>query len=124
MIAINLGRTLFFDVLFCQKGLPDEQTRLLRSINDNEALLSINFCEAENYNLLVGQPIDLFINIASMQEMDPPVVNNYFNYMRLSNSENVYFYCCNRIEKILPDGTVTKFFEYPCHGALINLEVQ
>jgi hypothetical protein len=25
----------------------------------------------------------------------------------------VYFYCCNRLEKTLPDGTITRFRNYP-----------
>ncbi len=63
--------------------------------------------------------MDLFINIASMQEMDMNVINNYFNYMRQSSKDNTYFYCCNRAEKILPDGSKIKFNDYPWYRAKI-----
>ena len=71
------------------------------------------FIEAENYSLLENLEVDLFINIASMQEMNPKVIDNYFKYMRSSKKSPCYFYCCNRLEKELPDGTITKFINYP-----------
>jgi hypothetical protein len=57
-----------------------------------------------------------------MQEMNPPVIANYFEYMRGSKAEEKYFYCCNRLEKVLPDGTITKFNEYPWNGCEILLD--
>ena len=49
-----------------------------------------------------------------MQEMDPQIIEEYFNDLRsvVANNE-MYFYCANREEKLLPDGTVTRFSEYP-----------
>ncbi|MCK9580475.1 MAG: putative sugar O-methyltransferase [Methanoregula sp.] len=122
IISVNLGRTLFFDVLYTKKGLPDEETLLLTSENYKNSLASLNFCEAERYELLCDQPVDLFINIASMQEMDPVIIRTYFNYMRQSRSGKVYFYCCNRERKVLPDGTVSEFSEYPWDDARILLD--
>ena len=72
----------------------------------------IIFWEAENYLALSSLPVDLFINIASMGEMDMSVVRNYFKIMR-SSSGKKYFYCCNRVDKILPDGEAVRFVEYP-----------
>ena len=80
---------------------------------------SIIFLEAEKYHLLKGLPVDLYINMTSMQEMDPITVNMYFEYMRGSSSDNVFFYCCNRIEKCLPDNTIVKFMEYPWEDSKI-----
>ena len=54
---------------------------------------------------------DVFINIASMQEMDPHIIQKYFQMIRHQPQET-YFYCCNRVQKTLPDGTITRFFEY------------
>jgi hypothetical protein len=48
-----------------------------------------------------------------MQEMDDAVIKNYFRFMRAGIFEKKYFYCCNRVEKRLPDGNVTRFAEYP-----------
>ena len=46
-------------------------------------------------------------NIASMQEMNMPQINGYFSCLRmLAKHNDVYFYCCNRDEKTLPDGTL------------------
>ena len=71
------------------------------------------FIEAENYSLLENLEVDLFINIASMQEMNPEVIDKYFKYMRSSKKSPCYFYCCNRLEKELPDGSIIKFINYP-----------
>ena len=37
----------------------------------------------------------------------------YFKYMRSSKKSPCYFYCCNRLEKELPDGSIIKFINYP-----------
>ena len=49
-----------------------------------------------------------------MGEMNPPVVAAYFDDMRaIAHERDVLFYCCNRQEKKLPDGVVTRFADYP-----------
>ena len=48
-----------------------------------------------------------------MQEMDLHIIDRYFQDMRSIKTKKLIFYCCNRIEKKLPDGTITKFKEYP-----------
>jgi len=116
VVEVNLGRTLLFDATYIQKVFPDESVALLnersdcKSIDDIEA--SFVLLEAENYNLIEHLPVDLFVNIASMQEMDLSVVQNYFQYMRKSKRDNKYFYCCNRLEKNLPDGEIIQFSKY------------
>jgi hypothetical protein len=110
VITVNLGRTLFFDVFF---AYPMEQNcHLIKMSGGDIAKYDRIFLEAEKYEMLTGMPIDLFINISSMQEMNYNVINKYFDLMRSSTSESVYFYCCNRVEKILPDGSVVRFAEY------------
>src|SRR5205823_5026710 len=70
--------------------------------------------QASNHTLLRQAPLDLVINIASMQEMDAPVIAAYFEDLRSrQDGRALYFYCCNREEKRLPDGTITRFAEYP-----------
>lgn len=125
VISVNLGRTLFFDVLYSQKCLPAQNPILLKKKDNKYELLAnhtLAFCEAEDYHILEGMPIDLFINITSMQEMDPPVIHKYFEYMTSSSSNPIYFYCCNRLEKMLPDGTVTRFMEYPWADSIVLLD--
>ncbi len=125
VISINLGRTLFFDVLYSMKCCPGVHPALLTEERDKNKLVSENeliFIEAENYSFLKGLPIDLFVNIASMQEMDIGVIERYFEYIRSSTRSPCYFYCCNRLEKTLPDGTVVKFMKYPWQDSIILLD--
>ena len=125
VILVNLGRSLFFDVLFCEKCVPEEKTVLIQDRTMADELIeshSLIFVEAEKYHHLKGFPIDLFINITSMQEMNPGIVSNYFQYMRESSSDTVYLYCCNRLEKTLPDGTRVRFMDYPWNDCQILLD--
>ena len=46
-------------------------------------------------------------------EIDPPITARYFDVLRRAPRAETAFYCCNRVEKTLPDGTITRFFEYP-----------
>lgn len=114
VICVNLGKTLFFDVFYVMKAFPDAEVLFLRDELDKERLdqSSVIFIEAEKYHLLYNMQVDFFINIASMQEMDMNVINKYFEIMRSSIADTL-FYCCNRVEKQLPDGSLIKFFDYP-----------
>ncbi len=106
IVTVNLGRILFFDVLSIARVHPASSADFF-------------FVEAEQTPLIEGMSIDLFINIASMQEMNPSTVADYFRLMRTSSAHPTYFYCCNRLEKILPDGTVVTFSEYPWEESAI-----
>jgi hypothetical protein len=48
-------------------------------------------------------------------EMDAPVTKMYSDTLRQCPRASTAFYCCNRVEKRLPDGTITRFLEYPWH---------
>lgn len=109
IICVNLGRVLFFDVFYAEKNFPYEECSLNSIENDHRLI----FWEAENCEALKSLSVDLFINIASMQEMDMAVIGNYFKLMRADTGGCGYFYCCNRVRKTLPDGTVISFDEYP-----------
>lgn len=62
--------------------------------------------------------MDLALNVASFQEMNPPVIGEYFDDLRAAAAgRGLVFYCCNREEKRLPDGTVSRFAEYPWSGS-------
>jgi hypothetical protein len=116
VISVNLGRTLFFDVLFSERCLPEINPILLKTEESKNIQLSnfqLVFIEAEKFSILENLEVDLFINIASMQEMNPAVIVKYFKYMRSSQKSPCYFYCCNRLIKELPDGTLTEFMKYP-----------
>ncbi len=109
IVQINLGRTLMFDVFYslqCFQGLAHK----LLSIADMSLSKDFSYIEAEK---VAGINVrgDLFINIASMQEMNPDAIVNYFQIIR-SQPTQTFFYCLNRVAKLLPDGTITKFADY------------
>ena len=79
--------------------------------------------QASNHEILKDCPIGLAINIASMQEMDPKYIRNYFDDLyAIAAKRDLDFYCCNREEKTLPDGTVIRFKDYPWNS-LDNIQI-
>ena len=117
VLFVNLGKNLLIDAICFSSVFPDIEPILLQKPEDHKLMdnHSVIFLEAEHYEQIQELPISLFINIASMAEMDIPVINHYFEYMRTSTSKP-YFYCCNREEKILFDGSVIRFRDYPWGG--------
>lgn len=60
---------------------------------------------ASDHRFLRHCPMDLAINIASMQEMDPGMTAGYFEDLRAAAAARpVPFYCCYREEKTLQMG--------------------
>jgi hypothetical protein len=123
IILINLTKTLLVDLLHIKKILNsidfNNNVFLIsenEKLNDIENLISnsnkkILLIEAKNHIFLDYLSFNLVINIVSMQEMNIEVIKEYFDHIQ--KKENIYFYCCNRKEKLLPDGTVTRINEYP-----------
>lgn len=69
------------------------------------------YLAAERLDLPGDVSFDLAINVASMQEMKPETVKEYFHLLRAHGTR--WFYCCNRVEKVMPEGEVSGFFDYP-----------
>ena len=118
IICINLNEVLLVDYFFTRGIIPNEETVLAETVEDlNEAMETerIRFIciRADNHELLKNIPIDIAFNTASMQEMNPHITEQYFNDMRECKRDTLYFNCCNRVEKVLPDGTIAKFSDYP-----------
>jgi len=129
VVLLNLTKTLLVDLWYLKLwlGIDDFDRRIKLVTSDCTSLEkvmkewasqtklgSVIAIEARNQNLLKAFPIDYAINIVSMQEMDPPVIADYFNDLRtITRSRQLFFYCCNREEKTLPDGTTTRIEEYP-----------
>ncbi len=109
IIYINLGRTLLFDLVYSKKTFPDSIVHLV----DHETNLSadFNFIEAEEVGKMKIMG-DLFINIASMQEMNYSQIQEYFKIIK-NQDPGTIFYCCNRESKKLPDGSLIEFKNYP-----------
>jgi len=123
ILFINLGRNLLIDAICFSKVFPGVQPLHLQKPEDRKFMdnHSIYFLEAEQFDLMKKLPISLFVNIASMAEMEMPVIQKYFIYMRTSIAIP-HFYCCNREEKTLPDGSIIRFSDYPWEGAEIIVD--
>ncbi|MFZ5589822.1 MAG: sugar O-methyltransferase [Pseudomonadota bacterium] len=132
IVLINLTKTLLVDIWYLKLWMGaeafessvdlvtdgDSLAHALAKSATNEAgeggrVVAI---QASDRKLLRNCPVDVALNIASMQEMNPPVIAAYFDDMRaIASQRQLVFYCCNREEKTLPDGTVTRFAAYPWH---------
>lgn len=118
VILVNLTKTLLVDLAFSYRAFPDAGIAFVKNAAEMDEAMSrhdirVIGLSADSAALLAGAPVALGINILSMMEMDPPVIKKYFEVLRQCPRAATAFYCCNRIEKQLPDGTVTRFFEYP-----------
>jgi putative sugar O-methyltransferase len=120
VILVNLNKTLIVDLICLRKGLPDINYALVRNEQELEEALNIKNIRAiaitaDDAQLIEKADISVAVNIESMMEMDPSTTSNYFQYLRNCGGDTTAFYCNNNEEKILPDGTASRFFEYPWH---------
>ncbi len=125
VILVNLTKTLLVDLWFLKKwmgdrrfstevALAENETGLKQAISDQN--IRVVAVQATSHELIRNCEIDIAINIASMQEMDLANIEAYFSDLRNSDMARTggpVFYCCNREEKNLPDGTVTRIMDYP-----------
>lgn len=89
---------------------------------DRSALMSVLLAPGEESEVtfvpppsveLVTRDIDCAVNMDSMQEMTPASIAAYFTFLRRRSTRSSRFYCINRAEKVLPDGEVVRFADYP-----------
>lgn len=109
IFLIDLGSVLTFQAYHLQHAFPDALQTLVDE--DTDGVSVFNFCPADRLDALPLTPFDLAVNIVSMQEMNPSVTANYFSLLRRNATR--YFYCCNRLEKHLIGGEISRFMEYP-----------
>lgn len=122
VFIINLNKSLLVDLYFIKKIMPSsdfekyvclvtDKDSLLEAIGSKKKVVAIM---ANHYELLQYCPVDVAINIASMQEMDMSIIEKYFYYLRtIATEKEIFFYCNNREIKVLPDGSVIRFSEFP-----------
>jgi putative sugar O-methyltransferase len=120
IMLINLTPVLLVDLTYIRKVFPLVEIALVESQAQMEAALdqskeTVIALRADFQNFIRHAPISLAVNVSSMHEMQPSIVERYFSNLRSAKGEHTYFYCCNRIRKELPDGTVTEFMKYPWH---------
>ena len=126
VVVVNLASNLFVDAFHIHQAFP--QTRLCLPTSSEEYCQAVDdpsvtaiLVQADDSPWISEKAIGLAINLNSMQEMDPPIIQHYFDLIRSSKSERSYFYCCNRFSKTLPDGTVVNFLDYPWHAKDVSL---
>lgn len=115
IVFVDLGKTLLFQAYFSKRAFPDCKHVIVSEATDASLIADNDFiyCAAENLRCLNKEVFDLAINIVSMQEMNQDTVKDYFEFMRKHLREDNLFYCCNRQEKIMPGGEVSKIMDYP-----------
>ncbi len=118
IVIVNLTSMLLADAFCLKKALPDEGIVLVQSEQEYSQAIDGAKCrvilvQADNSHFLLQKGIGLAINIVSMQEMNPNIIEQYFDHLRGSKSGETWFYCNNRLNKILPDGTEVNFMQYP-----------
>lgn len=116
LVCINLGRILTFDLLLTSTSVPEANLNVASGGLSYNPEADFNFIPAEVVDSFEIQNIDLFINIASMQEMDLQYIRKYMSLMRSQRKNKTFFYCCNRVTKTLPDNTVINFADYGWKG--------
>ena len=133
VVLVNLTKTLLMDLWQLKLLLGDNFESSVALVTDRDSMQSVISkvegaplvvaVKAEDHQLIQFCPIDLTINIASMQEMNPEFVAEYFYDISIASKKNGgLFYCCNRERKVLPDGTMVVFEEYPWHLSDETLE--
>lgn len=118
VISINLNEVLLVDYIYTRKIISDNSTVLIKDSSDLQTALEKNeinliYIQANNHSILHDIKINTSFNIVSMQEMNHNIIKQYFDILRNCKSRSLYFYCCNRIQKTLPDKTKIMFLNYP-----------
>jgi len=118
VVLVNITSMLLVDIVFIRKAAPDVDVCLVQDVDEYRAALNndrvkVIAVRADDSEIIGHGPIGVAINIASMQEMDPPVIAGYFTILRSTPGPETMFYCCNRTKKSLPDGTIVRFDDYP-----------
>ena len=116
LISINLPEVLMNDlILLMRLGIVSSEVKIAQNkgelstyLNDTETRIIL--IVAADSTAVADSGVDLFVNIASFQEMTLPTIKIYFDLIK---SNSAMFYCCNREEKILYGGETIIFDQYP-----------
>lgn len=122
VILVNLVKSLIVDLICMRKAFPDltyalvdTPEGLLEAMqNDDVQAILIG---ANNADILTGADLDLAINIESMMEMSPSIIQDYFDILRSGHKSKIAFYCCNLEFKQFSGEGTSNFFEYPWQAA-------
>ncbi len=120
--SVNLPEVLIADYKLIKK-LKIVENKFIHAVDDineniqDEKKLIMVPCNKKDY--LKNKNIDLFMDMASMQEMTDDEIASYF---KIINNNKSFFYCCNRKEKKLNNIETTRFYNYPWKSASIILD--
>ncbi len=109
IMMIDLGSVLFFQSYHLHKAFPDASQVIADEAPAGDES-TFTFCPADRLEALPKGNIDLAVNVASMQEMDPAITARYFDLLR--QRATGLFYCCNRLEKHIGKNII-RFMEFP-----------
>ena len=110
--SVNLSETLINDNIILEKIDVDlkKSIQLIMDLSFPVEDKILTLIPSNLKKVLLNKNIELFINIASFQEMVPDEVNEYFEIIKDNKSK---LYCCNRQYKKLPNGEELYFEKYP-----------
>ena len=110
--SVNLAEVLINDNLILEKTKIDlkKSVTLVENLNMYSTNTKLFLIPSSNKKFLMNKKIELFINIASFQEMTTNEINEYFKIIKNNKSK---LYCCNREYKKLPEGEEIYFEKYP-----------
>jgi putative sugar O-methyltransferase len=118
VVLVNLAKSLMVDLVCLKKAFPEETHALVRTKQELQQALYetdiriILIC-ANDAQILKGTDLSLAINIESMMEMDPPIIEMYFDLLRSTPKGNLPFYCCNLEHKQFSGEGTSCFHDYP-----------
>jgi hypothetical protein len=126
LISVNLTEVLLSDLDLIEKlnVVKAEEVSVGKTVNEVQRFLNddskkVLLISAHNAAVLSNLGVNLFVNIASFQEMNQELIHDYF---KIVESNSAYLYCCNRIEKQLYGGERNQFSNYPWGEAKILLD--
>lgn len=113
LYCVDLPKMLVFQARIHE--LADDGTSMSVLSKAGGGLADIMFVLPQDVEM-ISEKVDCAINIASMQEMNPPNIAGYFTFLRRRSTPHSRFYCVNRRCKELPDGEIVRFYDYPWQG--------
>ena len=110
--SINLAETLINDYIILKQMniYKESDIQIVENEDDLNKDKKVYLIPSHLKDFFYKKNIDLFINIASFQEMEMKEIENYFDIIKSNKS---LLYCCNRKHKKLPDGKNIFFEKYP-----------
>lgn len=110
--SVNLAEVLINDNLILEKTniYLKKSVMLVEDLNIVSQNKMLYIIPSHNKKFLINKKIELFVNIASFQEMTNNEINEYFEIIK---SNKAKLYCCNREYKKLPGGEELYFNKYP-----------